>query len=122
MSKNKKIIILLLLLCVVLTIIPFIVSSGAGFGGTDDAAGIAVGKITPGYEPWTKPIAEVILGGKIPAETQTLLFCLKSALGSGILCFGFGYLVARKKFTKQTNGEIYGESSKTGSKPPNSLS
>ena len=28
------------------------------------------------------------------------LFCLQAALGSGVLCFGFGYLAARKKYKK----------------------
>ena len=101
MSKNKKIIIILLTMCVLLTIIPFIVSSGANFSGADDAAGVAVEEISPGYVPWAKPIAEIILGGEIPAETQSLLFCLQSAIGAGVLCYGFGYLVARKKFSKE---------------------
>ena len=33
-------------------------------------------------------------------ETESLLFCLQAALGSGVLCFGFGYLAARKKYKK----------------------
>lgn len=101
MNKNKKTIIIILAVCAFLTIIPFVVSAGAGFGGADDAAGAAVEEITPGYEPWAVPIAEVILGGEIPSETQSLLFCLQSALGAGVLFYGFGYLVARKKFSKE---------------------
>ena len=101
MSKNTKLIIGLLALCVLLTIIPFVVSAGAGFGGADDAAGTAIEEISPGYEPWAQPIAEVILGGEIPGETQSLLFCLQSALGAGVLFYGFGYLVARKKYKEE---------------------
>ena len=36
----------------------------------------------------------VIDGG----ETETLLFCLQTALGAVVIGFGFGYLVARKKY------------------------
>jgi cobalt/nickel transport protein len=91
----------LLVICILLTIIPFVVSAGAEFGGADDAAGAAVEELTPGYKPWAVPIAEVILGGEIPGETQSLLFCIQSAIGSGILFYGFGYLVARKKYSKE---------------------
>ncbi len=101
MNKNKKTIIILLVACVLLTIIPFVVSSGAAFGGADDVAGAAVEELSPGYTPWIEPIAEVFLGGEIPSETQSLLFCLQSAIGSGILFYGFGYLVARKKYSKE---------------------
>ena len=101
MSKNKKLIITLLIMCALLMIIPFIVSAGADFSGADDAAGVAVEEISPGYVPWAVPIAETILGGEIPGETQSLLFYLQSAIGAGVLCYGFGYLVARKKFSKE---------------------
>ncbi|MFA9377966.1 MAG: energy-coupling factor ABC transporter substrate-binding protein [Lachnotalea sp.] len=101
MNKNTKTIVILLVVCILLTIIPFVVSAGAEFGGADDAAGAAVEELTPGYEPWAKPIAEIILGGEIPSETQSLLFCIQSAIGSGILFYGFGYLVARKKYSKE---------------------
>jgi cobalt/nickel transport protein len=57
--------------------------------------------MTPDYKPWATPIAEVILGGEIPGETESLLFCLQAAIGSGILFFGFGYLAARKKYSKE---------------------
>ncbi|NCB06240.1 MAG: cobalt ABC transporter substrate-binding protein CbiN, partial [Clostridia bacterium] len=33
-------------------------------------------------------------------ETETLLFCLQASIGTGVLAFGFGYLVAKKKYTK----------------------
>lgn len=102
MNKNKKMIVLLLAICVLLTIIPFVVLPSASFGGADDAAGAAVEQLTPGYKPWATPIAEVILGQEIPGETQSLLFCVQSAIGSGILFFGFGYFVSRKKYAKES--------------------
>ncbi|WP_099468221.1 energy-coupling factor ABC transporter substrate-binding protein [Konateibacter massiliensis] len=101
MSKNTKIIVALIALCIVLTVIPFVISSGSEFGGADDAAGSVVEELSPGYEPWAAPVLETILGGELPGETESLLFCLQAAIGSGILFYGFGYLVARKKYSKE---------------------
>lgn len=101
MKKNGKIVLLLLAICVVLTIIPFMVASkDAEFGGADDAAGEIVEELNPDYVPWAEPVLEKILGGEIPGETESLLFCLQAAIGAGVLCYGFGYLVARKKYVK----------------------
>lgn len=101
MKKNGITVLVLLVLCVLLTVLPFVVSSkDAEFGGTDDAAGEAVIRLDPDYEPWAEPVLERILGGELPGETESLLFCLQAALGAGVLCYGFGYLAARKKYSK----------------------
>lgn len=100
MKKNTKIVTGLVAACVILTVIPFMTASkDSEFGGADDAAGEVVEMLNPSYEPWAEPILEKILGGELPGETESLLFCLQAALGAGILCYGFGYLVARKKYT-----------------------
>lgn len=102
MKKNFKVVIGLLAACVILTVLPFMVASGdAQFGGADDAAGEAVEAMNPDFEPWALPLLERILGGELPGETESLLFCLQAAFGAGIICYGFGYLVARRKY----NGE-----------------
>lgn len=104
--KKKAWIAGLLLACVVLTILPFLLApSGSGFGGADDAAGELVGEIHPGYEPWAEPVLEKILGGELPGETESLLFCLQAALGAGVICYGFGYLAARKKYSTEGRQE-----------------
>ena len=96
----------LLVACVILTIVPFIYApKDAGFGGADDAAGELVGEIDPEYEPWAEPVLERILGGELPGETESLLFCLQAALGSGVICYGFGYLLARKKYSTNDTEE-----------------
>lgn len=101
MNQNKKTILILIAACILLTILPFILSAGSEFGGADDKAGGIVEELTPGYEPWSTPILETILGGELPGETESLLFCIQAAIGSGILFYGFGYLVARKKYSKE---------------------
>lgn len=101
MSKNTKTIIVLIAACIILTILPFVLASNAEFGGADDKAGGVVEELSPGYEPWATPVLERILGGELPGETESLLFCIQAAIGSGILFYGFGYLVARKKYSKE---------------------
>ena len=34
-----------------------------------------------------------------PGEVESLFFCLQTGLGVGVIAFGFGYLVARKKYS-----------------------
>lgn len=99
MKKNRKLVTGLLAACVILTVIPFMVASDdAEFGGADDAAGGVVEELNPEYVPWAEPVLEKILGGELPGETESLLFCLQAAFGAGVICYGFGYLVARKKY------------------------
>lgn len=96
MTKSVKITIaILLLVCVLIVAFPLMKIKDSEFGGADGAAEEAILEIDPEYEPWAESILEPPGG-----ETESLLFCLQAALGSGVLCFGFGYLVARKKFKK----------------------
>ncbi|MEG7530840.1 MAG: energy-coupling factor ABC transporter substrate-binding protein [Hungatella sp.] len=99
MKSNRTVVLGLLLACLVLAVCPFFLASKhAEFGGADDAAGAMVSILDPNYEPWAEPILEKILGRELPGETESLLFCLQAAVGAGIVCYGFGYLIARKKY------------------------
>lgn len=101
MSKNTKIVIGLLALILVLVIIPFFVAPGAEFGGSDDAGSQMVEQVTgESYEPWFTPILESALGGELPGEIESLLFCVQTGIGVGVIAFAFGYFVARKKYSK----------------------
>ena len=96
---NKKTVItilVLLLVCVALVVYPLAINEDSDFGGADGAAEEAILEIDPDYEPWAESLIE-LPGG----ETESLLFCLQAALGSIIVGFGFGYLVARKKYNKR---------------------
>ena len=95
---NKKTVItilILLLICIGIAVYPLMINENSDFGGADGAAEEAIQEIDPDYEPWAESLIE-LPGG----ETESLLFCLQAALGSGVLCFGFGYLAARKKYKK----------------------
>ena len=52
------------------------------------------------HEPWFEPVLEQAIGGELPGEVESLFFCIQTGIGVGILSFGFGYLVARNKYSK----------------------
>ncbi len=94
--KNGALIAILLVLCAVIAIFPLMTITDSEFGGADGQAEEVIAEISPDYEPWAAPVMEPPGG-----ETESLLFCLQAAIGSGIVFFGMGYLVARKKFSKE---------------------
>lgn len=96
MNKRSKIIIVLLIICALIAVIPLAILKDTEFGGADGAAEELITQISPNYEPWVDNILEPPGG-----ETESLLFCLQAAIGAGILGFGFGYFIARKKYTNQ---------------------
>lgn len=94
MEKKKVMTILILLaLCAVILIFPLLTIRDSEFGGADGAAEEVISAVDPDYEPWAESLI-ALPGG----ETETLLFCLQTALGAVVIGFGFGYLVARKKY------------------------
>ena len=95
MEKKKMITILILVIvCAVILIFPLMTIKDSEFGGDDGAAEEAIAVVDPDYEPWAESIIE-LPGG----ETESLLFCLQTALGAIVIGYGFGYLVARRKYS-----------------------
>ena len=97
MSKDSKIVISLLVIVALMIIIPFLALRGAEFGGSDDAGSVMVEQIAGEYEPWFTPVLETAIHGEIPGEIESLLFCLQTGIGVGIIAFCMGRLVERKK-------------------------
>ena len=94
MSKKQIwTILVLVLICAAILIYPLLTIHDSEFGGADGAAEDIIAQVDPDYEPWAESIVE-LPGG----ETESLLFCLQAALGAVVIGFGFGYLVARKKY------------------------
>ena len=93
--EKKKIttILILVILCAVILIFPLMTIKDSEFGGADGAAEEAIAVVDPDYEAWADPILEPPGG-----ETESLLFCLQTALGAIVIGYGFGYMVARKKY------------------------
>ena len=99
MKNDSKKVIILLIIAVIIAVMPFVVLRGknAPFGGTDDMAGGVVEEMEEGYEPWTTPVIEKAIGSEIPGEVESLLFCIQTAIGTGIICFFMGRFYERKK-------------------------
>lgn len=97
MSKNKKTVIILLVIVALLIVVPLFALRGAEFGGSDDAGSTVVEEVDPDYEVKYTPFLENILGGELPGEIESLLFCLQTGIGVGIIAFCMGRLVERKK-------------------------
>ncbi|PWJ52148.1 energy-coupling factor ABC transporter substrate-binding protein [Faecalicatena contorta] len=98
MSKNKKTAVVLLILVVLIAVIPLFALKGAEFGGSDDAGSVMIEKIQGEYTPWFTPVLETALDGELPGEVESLIFCVQTGIGVGIIAFIMGRFVERKKW------------------------
>lgn len=96
-SKNKTLVVILLIIAALIAIVPLFALKGADFGGSDDAGSVMVEEIHGEYEPWFTPVLESILGGELPGEVESLVFCIQTGIGVGILAFFMGRFYERKK-------------------------
>lgn len=106
MDNNKKsrkgLVIVLLIVAILIAIIPFFALKGAEFGGSDDAGSQMVAEIQGSeYTPWFEPVLEQYLGGEIPGEIESLIFCVQTGIGVGILAFFMGRFYERSKWQKK---------------------
>ncbi len=102
MSKKNKITMLILFFIVIILIVfPVLALKNAEFGGSDDAGSIMIEEINGEYEPWFTPVLEKYIDGEIPGEIESLLFCIQTALGVGVIAFCMGRFVERKKWEQK---------------------
>ncbi len=97
MSKDKKTVIVLLLVAMLIIAFPLLTVKNAEFGGSDDAGSVMVEELVGEYEPWFTPVLETYIGGELPGELESLLFCVQTGIGVGVIAFFMGRLVERKK-------------------------
>ncbi|NRT36387.1 cobalt/nickel transport protein [Clostridium beijerinckii] len=101
MSKTKKTVIMLLIIAALIAVIPLFTLRGAEFSGSDDAGSKVVSEITgTEYKPWFKPVMETWIGGELPGEVESLLFCVQTGIGVGVIAFLMGRFVERHKIEK----------------------
>lgn len=96
MKKN----IFLLALVIIITTAPLAIYRGSDFEGADGKAEKAITEINPGYQPWFHSLWEPPGG-----ETESLLFALQAALGSGFIGYYFGYKRG-KKISGETRSSV----------------
>ena len=83
---------LLILAVIVLAVSPLVIKKGSEFGGADAEAQKVAAEVSQGYEPWSQSFWE-----PPGSETESLLFALQAAAGSGFIGYYFGYQRGRKK-------------------------
>lgn len=105
MTKNTKTVIILLVIAILIAVIPVAALRGADFGGSDDAGSVMVEEIHGEYEPWFTPVLETAIGGELPGELESLLFCVQTGIGVGVIAFFMGCFVERKKWMKKMGEE-----------------
>lgn len=106
MSKNTKTVLILLVIAALIAIVPLLARKGASFGGSDDAGSVMVEEVRgEEYEPWFTPVLENLLDGELPGEVESLLFCIQTGIGVGIIAFFMGRLVERKKWMNKYKEE-----------------
>ncbi|AWK52053.1 cobalt ABC transporter [Clostridium beijerinckii] len=104
MTKTKKTVVSLLIIAALIAMIPLFTLKGAKFGGSDDAGSKVVAEITGSdYKPWFTPVLETWIGGELPGEIESLLFCVQTGIGVGVIAFFMGRFVERNKIENQKN-------------------
>ena len=115
MSKNTKTVLILLVIAALIAIVPLFARKGASFGGSDDAGSVMVEEVRgEEYEPWFTPVLEDLLDGELPGEVESLLFCIQTGIGVGIIGFFMGRLVERKKWMNKYKEEEQDKEENTG--------
>ena len=99
---GSKAVAVLLVASALIALIPFFaLGSRAEFGGSDDAGSEMITEVTgQEYEPWFEPVLEKAIGGELPGEVESMLFCLQTGIGVGIIAYVMGRFSERKKLQK----------------------
>ena len=102
MKNKKRTVIILLIIAILIAVVPLFTLKGAEFGGSDDAGSKVVSEITGSeYKPWFTPVMETWIGGELPGEVESLLFCVQTGIGVGVIAFFMGRLVERRKIENE---------------------
>ena len=106
----KKTVLLVILAVFLIALVPLFALKDAEFGGSDDAGSVVVEEVDSSYETWATPVLEVLIGGELPGEVESLFFCILTGLGVGVIDFLMGRFVERKKWMKESSDDEKKES------------
>lgn len=98
--KKSNIVIIMIVVIVLMAFIPLFALKDAEFGGSDDAGSTVVEEVDSSFELIAAPLIENLIGGELPGEVESLLFCIQTGIGVGVIAFCMGRLVERKKLGK----------------------
>ena len=115
MSKNTKTVVILLALAVLIAAVPLFALKSAEFGGSDDAGSVMVEEIHGEYTPWFTPVLETALGGELPGEIESLIFCIQTGIGVGVIAFVMGRFVERRRWLNMSDADRKEEKRKCSS-------
>ena len=102
-SNNRKLVIALLILAIFIAFAPLFLLKDAEFGGSDDRGNTLIETTDPDYKPWATPILEVLIGGELPSEVESMLFCVQTGSVDDINAFLIRRFVERRKWIKEDN-------------------
>ena len=102
MSKKHLVNTALLLTATLIAFIPLMIVKGSEFAGADEAAVEMVKEINENFQPWCNPIWE-----PPGSETESFLFALQAAFGSGVLFYCIGYLNGRGKKKDDEQNDLH---------------
>ena len=88
---KKSTVLILIIVVILMAFIPLFAMPDKEFGGSDDAGSVVV----------EEPIFEKALGHELPGEVESLLFCLQTGIGVGVIAFVMGRYVERKKWLRE---------------------
>ncbi len=89
---------IILAVTVWIVMVPLFVLKEADFGGSDDAGSQMIEAVDREYEPWFTPVLEAVIGRELPGEVESLMFCVQTGIGVGVIAFFMGRFVERRKW------------------------
>ena len=85
----------LLLLAAIIIVVPLAIVKNSEFEGADGKASEAIEEMNENFEPWFGSFWKPPGG-----ETESMLFALQAALGSGVIFYSLGYLKGKSRREK----------------------
>lgn len=104
-KKDKITVIVLLLAALLIVMLPLALRQALNLVAQTMPAARSWNRFPSITEPWATPLLERFLGGELPGELESLLFCVQTGIGVGVIAFFLGRLTERKKQEKKNHSQ-----------------